>query len=46
MEEKPQFNDILLYSTPNGTVKVEVLPWNSLSLYQKQGDKHVVISKK
>ncbi len=25
MEEKPQFNDILLYSTSNGTVKVEVL---------------------
>lgn len=25
MEEKPQFNDILLYSTANGTVKIEVL---------------------
>ena len=25
MEENPQFNDILLYSTSNGTVKVEVL---------------------
>ena len=25
MEEKPQFNDILLYSSSNGTVKVEVL---------------------
>lgn len=25
MEEKPQFNDILLYSTANGAVKIEVL---------------------
>jgi hypothetical protein len=25
MENKPQFNDILLYSTSNGTVKIEVL---------------------
>lgn len=25
MEEKPQFNDILLYSTANGTVKIEIL---------------------
>ena len=25
MDKNPQFNDILLYSTANGTVKVEVL---------------------